>query len=44
MSASSIFLASVAAAGCTVAWVFLAAWKITGSFPLEPEPDDEEDF
>jgi len=42
MSTNSIFVTSIV--GCALAWVLIAAWRITGAFPNEPEPDDEEDF
>lgn len=44
MSPYSLFVTLIAFAGCAFAWVFIAAWRITGSLPNEPEPDDEEDF
>jgi hypothetical protein len=42
MSTYSIFVTSIV--GCALAWVLIAAWRITGAFPNEPEPDDEDDF
>jgi hypothetical protein len=44
VSTYHFILVPVLVAGCAFAVVFLAAWQFTADLPIEPEPDDEDDF